>query len=172
MSTTRERRRSTHGMRRTIVASAMVIGACALTSAFAQQPGTSTWRCGNSYSDRPCAGGTTVKVDDARSDDDRQAADEATRRNAKLADRLERTRLSEEKQAHQRDQRAAQDAQRAALAQRRLEAQERLEKARATKLAAEPRKATASYGERPGSKPGEEGGAKKKRRKPAASDAS
>lgn len=160
-------------MHRSIVASAMAIGVCAVTSAFAQQPGMSTWRCGNSYSDRPCAGGTTVKVDDVRTDDDRRAADEATQRNAKLADRLERTRLSEEKQAHQRDQRATQDAQRAALAQRRLEAQERLEKARAAKLAAEPRKATASYGERPGSKPAEEGGAKKRKksRKPAASDA-
>lgn len=170
MSTTRESRR-TKRMRLAIVASAMAIGVCAVTGAFAQQPGTSTWRCGNSYGDRPCAGGTTVKVDDARSDDDRRAADEATQRNAKLADRLERTRLSEEKQAHQRDQRAAQDAERAALAQRRLEARERLEKARAARLAAEPRKATASYGERPGSKPGEDGGAKRKRRKPAPSDA-
>ena len=110
MSTTRERTSRTHRMHRSIVASAMAIGVCAVTSAFAQQPGTSTWRCGNSYSDRPCAGGTTVKVDDARTEDDRRAADEATQRNAKLADRLERTRLSEEKQAHQRDQRATQDA--------------------------------------------------------------
>ena len=95
----------------------IAIGVC---SAGAAAQGANTWRCGNTYSDQPCEGGRTVKVDDRRSDEDRRAADAGTRGIQTQADRMERNRLSLEKAAYERDQRAAREARSAALAEKRL----------------------------------------------------
>lgn len=65
-------------------------------SAWAQK----VYRCGNSYSQSPCASGKGVEVpvEDARSADQKADIERATQRNARAAEALERTRLEEEKQ--------------------------------------------------------------------------
>ena len=69
--------------------------ACALV---AMQPAAAqnVYRCGDSYSQEPCAGGALVQTDDARSDVQRAAAREAAKRDGKSADAMERARLREE----------------------------------------------------------------------------
>ena len=104
-----------------------------------------TWRCGNTYTDQPCKGGSEVKVDDSRSEADRRAADAATRRDERRADELEHSRLGREKAASEADRRAAADARRNAIAERKLASAEKLQQARLRKLAAEPRKSTQTF---------------------------
>jgi hypothetical protein len=58
------------------------------------------WRCGNSYSARPCDGGAALAIDERKPDRDAaEAARAAARRDAKLADAMEKDRLAREKQA-------------------------------------------------------------------------
>jgi hypothetical protein len=124
---------------------AVVSIACGVFGPSASAQGSTAYRCGNTYGDQPCAGGKRLKVDDARSDEDRRAAEAATRRNEARADQLERSRLALERDAYERDQRAARETRQAALAERRLAASERMAKARERKLAAEPRSASARF---------------------------
>jgi len=139
----------------------IAIGVC---SAGAAAQGANTWRCGNTYSDQPCEGGKTVKVDDRRSDEDRRAADAGTRGIQTQADRMERNRLSLEKAAYERDQRAAREARSAALAEKRLAMAEQKERDRARKEASAPRKSSMSFSSSPGAEAPER---KKKKRKSA-----
>lgn len=139
----------------------IAIGVC---SADAAAQGANTWRCGNTYSDQPCEGGRTVKVDDRRSDEDRRAADAGTRGVQTQADRMERNRLSLEKAAWERDQRAAREARSAALAERRLAMAEQKERDRARKEASAPRKSSMSFSSSPGAEAPDR---KKKKRKSA-----
>jgi hypothetical protein len=139
----------------------IAIGVC---SAVAAAQGANTWRCGNTYSDQPCEGGRTVKVDDRRSDEDRRAADAGTRGIQTQADRMERNRLSLEKAAYERDQRAAREARSAALAEKRLAMAEQKERDRARKEASAPRKSSMSFSSSPGAEAPER---KKKKRKSA-----
>jgi hypothetical protein len=71
------------------------VAACALG---ATQPAAAqgVYRCGDSYGQKPCAGGALVPTDDARSDAQRAAAREAAQRNGKAADAMEKARLKEE----------------------------------------------------------------------------
>lgn len=139
----------------------VAIGACSMG---ASAQGTGTWRCGNTYSDQPCEGGRTVKVDDRRSDEDRRAADAGIRSAQTQADRMERSRLSLEKAAYDRDQRAAREARSAALAERRLAMAEQRERDRALKEANAPRKSSLSFSSGPGADAPER---RKKKRKSA-----
>jgi hypothetical protein len=54
------------------------------------------YRCGNSYSQQPCPGGTLVPADDARSAAQRSQTGLAAERDAKAADAMEKARLKEE----------------------------------------------------------------------------
>lgn len=139
----------------------IAIGVC---SAGAAAQGANTWRCGNAYSDQPCEGGKTVKVDDRRSDEDRRAADAGIRSAQTQADRMERNRLSLEKAAYDREQRAAREARSAALAERRLAMAEQRERDRARKEASAPRKSSLSFSSGRGADAPER---KKKKRKSA-----
>jgi len=139
----------------------IAIGVC---SAGAAAQGANTWRCGNTYSDQPCEGGRTVKVDDRRSDENRRAADAGTRGVQTQADRMERNRLSLEKAAYERDQRAAREARSAALAEKRLAMAEQKERDRARKEASAPRKSSMSFSSSPGTEAPDR---KKKKRKSA-----
>lgn len=123
-----------------------------------------TWRCGNTYSDRPCEGGKTVKVDDNRSDQDRRAADAGTRSARTQADQLERSRLSQEKAAHDRDRQAAREARSAAMAERRLALAEQKSREHASKAAREPRKSSMSFSSS-NSAPGADAPERKKKKK-------
>lgn len=134
------------------------------------QDAAQTWRCGNTYADRPCDGGKAVKVNDHRSEQDRRAADAGTRSAQTHADHLERTRLSQEKAAHDRDQRAAREARSAAMAERRLAMSEQRERDRARKAASEPRKSSMSFSGGPGAKAAGDAPERKKKKKPKSAD--
>ncbi|WP_097198090.1 MULTISPECIES: hypothetical protein [unclassified Variovorax] len=121
------------------------IAICIASMGASAQNAAQTWRCGSTYSDQPCEGGKTVKVNDHRSDEDRRAADAGTRSTQTQADRLERSRLSLEKAAYDRDQRAAREARSAALAERRLAMAEQREHDRSRKEAGAARKSSMSF---------------------------
>lgn len=57
------------------------------------------YKCGNSYSQTPCADGKILTVDDVRSAAQKQEADDAARRNVGLAKSMEQDRLAQEKMA-------------------------------------------------------------------------
>jgi hypothetical protein len=55
------------------------------------------YRCSdNSYSNKPCPGGKEIQADDPRTAAQRAQTSDAARRDAKLADEMEKTRLKEE----------------------------------------------------------------------------
>ncbi len=58
------------------------------------------YRCGNHYSQTPCAGGdsTEIPVNDARTPEQKRDIERATARNAQAADALERSRLKQEEE--------------------------------------------------------------------------
>lgn len=148
------------------------IAACIHSTGASAQGGTTAWRCGNAYSDQPCEGGKAVRVNDSRNAQDRRDADTGTRSARTQADQMERSRLSLEKAAYDRDQRAAREARSAALAERRLALAEQKERDRARTLAAEPRKASASFkGAASDLNTAGDAPKKKRKRKSAGSDA-
>jgi hypothetical protein len=61
--------------------------------------GQKVYRCGSSYSQMPCANGTAMDVKDERSKDDKAATDQATKRDMKVANEMEKARTKEEKAA-------------------------------------------------------------------------
>ena len=75
-----------------------VLMLCLLTAAASAQ---NVYRCGESYSNQPCPGGTVVPTDDPRSAAQRAQTDAATRRDARSAQVLERDRLRQEGQPAQ-----------------------------------------------------------------------
>ncbi len=154
----------------------LLIASCAYSTIAPAQGASKTWRCGNTYSDRPCEGGKTVKVDDPRSDQDRRAADAGARSASTHADQLERSRLSQEKAAYDRDRQAAREARSDALAERRMALSEQQARERASKSAGDPRKSTMSFnggssGKATGKTAGDAPAHKKKKRKSRDSDA-
>ena len=54
------------------------------------------YRCGDSYSQKPCPGGTVVEAQDERSAGQRSQTTLAAQRDAKTADAMEKARLKEE----------------------------------------------------------------------------
>jgi hypothetical protein len=70
----------------------VLAAAAALAPAAAQ----SVYRCGDSYSQKPCPGGTLVPTDDARSASQRAQTSAAAQRDAKTANAMEKARLKEE----------------------------------------------------------------------------
>lgn len=160
-----QRKRRTTG--RHAAVALFLIAACAYSTGVNAQNAAQTWRCGSTYSDRPCEGGRPVKVEDPRSDQDRRAADAGARNAQTQADHLERTRLSQEKAAYDRDQRAAREARSASLAERRLAMSEQKERDRARKALGEPHKSSMSFKGPPGEKAAGDAPKKKKKRKSA-----
>ncbi len=67
----------------------------AAAAAAAQEP-PGAWRCGNTYTDRPCEGGKAVATGDAPGIDQAREAQDDTRRIQAAADRMERDRLRQE----------------------------------------------------------------------------
>lgn len=157
----KSKRRTT---RRHAAVALFLIAACAGSTGVIAQNAAQTWRCGSTYSDRPCEGGKPVKVEDPRSDQDRRAADAGARNAQTQADHLERSRLSQEKAAIDRDQRAAREARSAALAERRLAMSEQKERDRARKALGEPHKSSMSFKGPSGAKAAGDTPKKKKRK--------
>ena len=75
----------------------MALCACVGIAQAQEAPGA--WRCGNSYSDRPCTGGKALALDGAPSADQAREAERHTQRTQAAADRMERDRLRLEKAA-------------------------------------------------------------------------
>jgi hypothetical protein len=74
------------------------IALCAMqTTAFGQQ----LYRCGNTYSESPCPGGIALDSPGTPNPAQKAAADEATQRDAAAATKLEKARLTQEKQQRQ-----------------------------------------------------------------------
>jgi hypothetical protein len=63
--------------------------------------GQNVYKCGNTYSQQPCPGGTLVDAADTRTSEQKKAADQASERHAKAADTLEQARLKKEKTEQQ-----------------------------------------------------------------------
>ena len=55
------------------------------------------YKCGSNYSQTPCAGASTLRIDDARTSAQQQQTDAAVRSDAKRAQALEKDRLAQEK---------------------------------------------------------------------------
>jgi len=68
--------------------------------------GQQVYRCGNSYSQSPCAGGVTVNADDSRTDAQRAAAKEGLARDKALGKEMETSRRKDEAEALARDKAA------------------------------------------------------------------
>jgi hypothetical protein len=143
MMNKKRKRRTGPAATAAIAAWAIAIGSASVS--VSAQGGAQAWRCGSTYSDRPCEGGRTVRVDDPRGEQERRAADAGTRSAQAQADQLERNRLAQEKAAYERDNRAAREARGAALAERRLALTEQRERERARKAAGDPRKSGMSF---------------------------
>lgn len=71
---------------------ATLLVACLPLAATAQ----TVYRCGNSYSQQPCPGGTAIDASDNRTPEQRRAQDASVRHERRVADRLERERQQEE----------------------------------------------------------------------------
>ena len=87
-------------MRKPLLLAASML-ASSLFSAFFSVPAgaQTTYKCGNSYSQQPCPGGTVVDTADPRTSAQKTQAEQATQRDAKLASELEKSRLQKEKTA-------------------------------------------------------------------------
>ena len=85
-------------MRKPLLLAASVL-ASSLFSAFFSVPAgaQATYKCGNSYSQQPCPGGTVVDTADPRTSAQKTQAEQSTQRDAKLASELEKSRLQKEK---------------------------------------------------------------------------
>ena len=54
------------------------------------------YKCGNTYSQSPCPGAKLLNIDDSRDPQQKKLKDEVTRRDAELANDMEKTRLANE----------------------------------------------------------------------------
>lgn len=82
-------------MERTLVHAIVLIAMCAGAAGAAAQ---NIYKCGDGYSQQPCPGGKSLAVDDSRSDAQKKQASAAARRDARLADGMEKERLKQEAQ--------------------------------------------------------------------------
>jgi len=78
-------------LRRSVAA--LALASVAAFSIGSAEAATSIWRCGNSYSDQPCAQGKAIEAEEAPSAERRRQADEGTRRDLAAAQAMERERL-------------------------------------------------------------------------------
>jgi hypothetical protein len=84
---------ATHIGRVFSLALVFIVGSVCLSGLQAQ----TIYKCGNTYSQVACPDAQTVQVDDSRKPEQKQHADAATQRDAKLAKSLEMERLAQEK---------------------------------------------------------------------------
>ncbi|MBX9872442.1 MAG: hypothetical protein K2X75_10630 [Burkholderiaceae bacterium] len=80
-------------------------------------PAQTVYRCGNSYSQTPCPGGSAVDATDRRTPEQRKAHEASVREEKRAGDTLEKTRLKEEaatRKATEQAEKAQRDADKAA----------------------------------------------------------
>lgn len=76
-----------------------LILAATLALAAATGGAQTVWRCGNSYSTQPCAGGSSFEAERAPARAEAERAARAAQSDARRADTLEKARLAQEKAA-------------------------------------------------------------------------
>ncbi|QOF77651.1 hypothetical protein [Variovorax sp. 38R] len=168
--TTTKNKKTEEAATKTAATRVMAVFAIALSAA-SMGASAQTWRCGNSYSDQPCEGGQTVKVDDRRSDADRKASEDAARRNERSAGRLARSRQSLEREAVGQRGPTTFDAGRFTTNAQPLTPAEKAAQARQRKHTTEPRPTSARFNSpSTGDEAPKEAGKKKKKKKPSGSD--
>jgi alpha-D-ribose 1-methylphosphonate 5-triphosphate diphosphatase PhnM len=82
-------------MKHTIPFAAFFIACCALSTGAQSQ---NVYRCGDTYSQKPCADAVVIDVGDPRSPAQKAQADAETRRELAAANAMEKARLKEEAQ--------------------------------------------------------------------------
>ena len=75
---------------------AMALSCAVLVAAAPGATAEEIYRCGDSYSNKPCPGGQQVQAADPRSASQRAQANQAAQQDAKAADAMEKARLKEE----------------------------------------------------------------------------
>lgn len=85
-------------MKHSFVFATIFIAVCLVSTGARSQ--NSVYRCGNTYSQKPCADATLVDVQDARTQDQKQQADATTKRDIATANSIEKARLTEEARQH------------------------------------------------------------------------
>jgi hypothetical protein len=73
-----------------------ILAGLALALACAAAGAQGVYRCGDTYSQQPCPGGAPLAAQDSRSAAQQAQTTQATQRNAKAADAMEKSRLKEE----------------------------------------------------------------------------
>ena len=81
---------------------ALAVAAACLGCACGAPASAAIFRCGNSYSDRPCDGAARIEAPEAPSAEQRRQADEGTRKDEAAAERMQRERLRLEASAAHR----------------------------------------------------------------------
>ena len=123
--------------------------ACAIFVASASTMGATQaqtiYRCGNNYSDIPCAQAVKVPTADLRTPAQKAQTDEATSRSASLAGQLEKARRADEADAQQRAQTQALAAAQAAKAVPKPQTSEASKK---VKKGGKPNKAVGAFAEK------------------------
>ncbi|HBH38196.1 MAG TPA: hypothetical protein DDX06_07415 [Curvibacter sp.] len=91
--------------------------AAAALACCAAAPAQTVYRCGNSYSQTPCPGGSTLDATDSRTPEQRKAHEASVRQEKRAGDTLEKTRLKEEaatRKASEQAEKAQREADKAA----------------------------------------------------------
>lgn len=81
--------------RQTLHTALLLLGLVLYTPGMAQV----AYKCGNSYSQAPCPGGTALDTSDARSPSQKAQSDQSTAQASKTADKMEKDRLAQERAA-------------------------------------------------------------------------
>ena len=84
---------SAHAFKRFLIATILIASYAFSSGAYAQK----TFKCGNVYSETPCAGGVAVDTQDNRTKEQKNQADATTARTTDAAAALEKERLAREK---------------------------------------------------------------------------
>ena len=69
-----------------------------VSSTFALTAQAAVYRCGTSYQDTPCAGGSAIQAEDPRTPQQQREAARAAQQDAAMADALEKQRVQQEAQ--------------------------------------------------------------------------
>jgi len=96
-------------------------------------PAQTVYRCGNSYSQQPCPGGTAIDTSDQRTPEQRKAAADGAQHQRRTADTLEKQRVKDEVSASRAAQQIEKAEQAAAAKRAAQQAAQQKEKAREQK---------------------------------------
>jgi hypothetical protein len=133
----------------------LMIAICSVPAWAQGQNDSKFWRCGNTYTDQPCASGRAIQADPSPSEEARAAADTQTRRIEKRNDEMESLRVRRDQADAERLRKELNDARNAQLAERRVAATEELTAVRVLQLKRTPHPTSARFKSAAKKKPGQ-----------------